>query len=537
MEFINISNIKINNNDIELEFLYKDTSIGNDTCVFIEDNNKKRYDCIFSKSQNSIVFSYNNNEQVEIAKVLIKIPILSYGKMKIKLEDSKGVIDLKIRNNKNESISYKENPYIIFLKSYKIEISEEGIELTRRKCGEKLKYELNKLVYGLKKYNKLFIYRFFKTKEPKYYLFNDRLLYGDDNAEELFIYINKNNPEFAKKCYFVLDKESKSIHRIKKIGKVVKYGTFSHKIKFINCRMLLSSHASYLRSRFNPFNEIEMDIYKDIINKKFVFLQHGISMNDVREYLNRELITADLFVTSTEKEFEFISSEGFMYEPNMVTLTGLSRFDKLKNEINKVILISPTWRNLEEKINFEDSLYYKSYRSLLANEKLNELLKNKGYKIEFLLHPVFVEHKHLFEEFSNEYIQVLDSCEIRYSELFNKCAIFITDYSSIHYDVATLQKPIIYYQFDKQFFFENQYKRGYFDYEKDGFGKVIENEEQIVNDIENYLNNDCKIEEKYKKRIENTFRYLDNNNCQRLFEKIIELDNNGDINYRFNNVH
>ena len=157
--------------------------------------------------------------------------------------------------------------------------------------------------------------------------------------------------------------------------------------------------------------------------------------------------------------------------------------------------------------------------------------------MQFLLHPVFADHKHLFEELSNEYIQILDSSQIRYFQLFNKCAIFITDYSSIHYDVATLQKPIIYYQVDKKYFFKNHYKRGYFDYEEDGFGNVIENEEQIVNDIENYLNNDCKIEEKYRKRIENTFRYLDNNNCQRLFEKIIELDNNGDINYRFNNVH
>jgi len=537
MKFINLSNVKINNLIIEFEFLYKDTSIKNDTCIFLEDENQKRHNCKVSKCQNKIVFSYNNNEEVEIAKVLIKMPISNYGKMKIKLQDEKGTFELKIHNNKNEVISSKQNPYIIFQKDHKINILEDGIEITSKKFGEKIKYELSKQLYGLKKYNKLFIYRIFKVRNPKYYLFNDRLLYGDDNAEELFSYINKNHPNFAKKCYFVLDKESSSIDRIKKVGKVLKYGSFSHKIKFINCKMVLSSHSSYLGNTFNPFTIEEMDVYKDIINKKFVFLQHGVIMNDVREYLNRELTTADLFTVSTKKEYEYLTSQDFMYEEEMIIGTGLPRFDKLKNDIKNVILISPTWRNLDEKVKFEDSEYYKKYRSLLENKRLNELLKKNNYKIKFLLHPVFAEYKYLFKNLSNKYIEILESSKIRYFELFNECAIFITDYSSIHFDVATLKKPIIYYQFDKKYFFNKHYKSGYFDYEKDGFGKVIENEDEIIDDIKYYLNNDCKIDEEYKKKIEETFLYTDNNNSKRVYEEIIKLDNNQDINYRFNNVH
>lgn len=537
MEFINLSNIRINNSKIEFEFLYKDTSINENTCIFLEDENKKTYNCKITKAKEKIIFSYNNNEQVEIIKALVNVPFLMYGKIKVKLKNENGVIELKIHNNKNENISSKTNPYIIFYKSYKVQISEEGIEITPKKIGDKFKYELNKQFYGLRTYKKLFLYRLFKSKSPKYYLFNDRLLYGDDNAEELFLYINKNYPKFAKKCFFVLDKESASKERIKRIGKVLRYGSFSHKIKFINCRMVISSHSSYLGNCFNPFDVKEMDIYKDIINKKFVFVQHGIIMNDVREYLNRELTTADLFITSTKKEYEYVSSDDFMYEKNMVIKTGLPRFDKLKNEIGKIILISPTWRNLGEDIKFEDSEYYKKYIGLLSNKRLNELLKKNNYKIKFLLHPVFAKYKHLFDEVSNEFIEILESNKIRYFELFNNCAVFITDYSSIHYDVATLKKPIIYYQFDKKYFFENHYKSGYFDYEKDGFGRVVENEKYVIDDIEYYLNNDCKIEEQYKQRIEDTFMYLDNNNCKRVFDEIIKLDNIQDINYRFNNTH
>lgn len=537
MKNINLSNIKINGSNIEIELLYKNTSISKDTCIFLEDNNSKRYNFIVNKCKNKIIFSYNSDEKVEIAKVMLNIPITLYGKMKIKLEDENGIRDLQIIDNRNQKITENENPYIIFTKKYKIKISEQGIEITEKKCGDKFRYELNKQIYGLKKYKKLFLYRLCKTRKPKYYLFNDRLLYGDDNAEELFLYINKNHPKLAKKCYFVLDKKSTHISRIKKIGKVLKYGSFRHKIKFINCRIVMSSHSSYLGNCFNPFGKEEMQIYKDIINKKFVFLQHGVIMNDVREYLNRELSIADLFITSSNTEFEYVSSEDFMYEHNMVIKTGLPRFDKLRNEIKKVILISPTWRNLGENIKFEESEYFTKYKNLLVNKKLKELLQKNNYKIKFLLHPVFAEHKNLFDEFANEDIEILESNKIRYFELFNECSIFITDYSSIHYDVATLKKPIIYYQFDKKFFFSNHYKSGYFDYEKDGFGKVLENEEQIVEQIEYYLNNKCKIDKQYKDKIENTFAYLDNNNCQRVYDEIVKLDNNQDINYRFNDVH
>lgn len=536
MEFINLSNVKVQGTNVELEFLYKDTSISDDACIFIETSNKQRYEGIFKKCANRVTYSYNN-EDVEIAKFFVKIPILECGEIKLKLQDKEKTCYLKIHNNKNENITSKENPYIIFLKLYKIQITENKIEVTKRKCFDKIKYELNKQLYGIKKYNKLFIYRIFKTKKQKYYLFNDRLLYGDDNAEELFIYINKKYPQFAKKCYFVLDKKSTSIDRISKIGKVLKFGSHAHKVKFINSRMVLSSHASYLGNCFNPFTVEEMDIYKDIINKKFVFLQHGVIMNDVREYLNRQLINADLFVVSTKNELEYLMSDDFMYESNMICGSGLPRFDKLKNDIQKVILISPTWRNLPNDIQFNDSEYYKTYKSLLTNNKLNDFLMKNNYKIKFLLHPVFSEYNNLFKDLSNENIEILESSEIRYSLLFNECSIFITDYSSIHFDVATLQKPIIYYQFDKKYFFEKHYKSGYFDYEKDGFGKVVINEDEIVNEIERYVEKNCTIDDEYKMKIHDTFIYLDNNNCKRLFDEIVKIDTGSDVNYRFNNVH
>lgn len=535
MEYINLVNIKVDDKNLEFEFLYKSKNNDNNE-IYFKDQNMKEYFGQITKPENKITYSYND-ETCYIEKILFKLPIKQYGKLNIFIKINNTEKELKIRDNKNNLITETNNPYCIFLHKYKIQISFDNIKISKRSFCNKIKYELNKQIYGIKKYHKIFPYRFLKTKKRKWYLFNDRLLYGDDNAEQLFKYINTHYPKFAKKCYFVLDKNSLSINRVKGIGKVLKFGTLKHKIKFLNSRMVISSHSSYLDNCFNPFNIEEMTLYKDIINKKFVFLQHGVVMNDVRQYLNRELTTADLFITSTNDEYNYIKQKDFLYEPNMIACTGLPRFDKLENNIKeKIILISPTWRVLNTDVEFKNMPYFKMFKSLLSNSKLNKMIKENNYIIKFLLHPMFAKYKELFEELENENIKILETSKIKYFELFNECSIFITDYSSIHFDVAFLKKPIIYYQFDKEYFFKKHYQLGYFDYDKQGFGKVVETEEEIMNEIKYYIDNNCNIRDEYKDRIEKTFKYLDHENSKRVFEKIQEIDN-GDINYRFNDVH
>lgn len=533
-----IANAKIKENNLILEFLYQDKEVSNNTKVYLETEDKEKCYGNFVKNDNK------EKDNTILAKITFNIEIREYGKLKVKMETDGKIYDIQILNNKNEEILETKNPYIIFTIKYYIKIEQQQLIIAEKKFLDKFKYELYKQFYSIKHYKKIAIFRFFKTKN-KYFLFNDRLLYGDDNAEELFKYINENEKEFAKKCYFVLDKNSISINRIKKIGKVLEYGSFKHKLKFLNCKMVVSSHASYYDNCFNPFNEKEMKMYKDIITKQFVFIQHGVTMNDTHRFVNRCRITADLFITSTYDEYEYLKTKEFMYEDDMIIKTGLPRFDKLKNENKKVILISPTWReNLSSKEyegngkkNFILSEYYKRYKELLTNKELKQIIKQNGYKIKFLLHPAFTEIKEAFTDLQDNCIEILNIKDIQYSQLFNECSMLITDYSSIHFDVATLKKPIIYYQFDKEDFFNNHYEHGYFNYESDGFGEVIEEEKEVLEKIKIYILNDCKIEGKYKKKIEDTFVFLDKNNSKRVYQEIIKLDDKEEKNYRFNNTH
>ena len=93
----------------------------------------------------------------------------------------------------------------------------------------------------------------------------------------------------------------------------------------------------------------------------------------------------------------------------------------------------------------------------------------------------------------------------------------ITDYSSVAFDFSYLKKPMIYYQYGKDYHFEE----GYFKYKTMGFGEVIDNEEDLIKTIEDYFKNNCQMKKKYAERVDTFFKYNDENNCMRVYEWIL----------------
>ena len=111
-----------------------------------------------------------------------------------------------------------------------------------------------------------------------------------------------------------------------------------------------------------------------------------------------------------------------------------------------------------------------------------------------------------------------------YNKEFCEGAVLITDYSSVAFDFAYLGKPVIYSQFDKETFYQGHlYNEGYFKYERDGFGPVITELDEIVDEIVDLIKNDCKNKEEYLKRREEFYFFNDKNNCERIHKAIKEL--------------
>ena len=374
----------------------------------------------------------------------------------------------------------------------------------------------------------LFVYKFFKRKPI--WLISDRATVAGDNGEAFFKYLTQNQKQIDAR--FVVDGRSPDFERLSKIGPVLKRDSFQHKMISVLSEYIVSSHAENqiynpLRSRVEPF--------KSFWHKaKFVFLQHGITKNDVSNWLGKPNKNFFGIVTTAKPEYEFFcKKELFGYDTENIWFTGFCRYDQLFDNPQKIISIMPTWRRyLMDKWDdkkdvwtfvpdFEESDFYRFYNSLINDERLINAAKKNGYKIQFFPHPTISAKLDSFDK--NEVVTFLKK-GTPYKDVFANSSLIITDYSSAAFDFSYLRKPMIYSQFDADTFFagNHAYTKGYFDDKEHGFGEVETTLEGTVDRIIEYMENGCKLKDFYQKRIENFFAFDDKNNCKRVYEKMIE---------------
>ncbi|EAK2206711.1 capsular biosynthesis protein, partial [Campylobacter coli] len=314
-----------------------------------------------------------------------------------------------------------------------------------------------------------------RSKNSNLWLFADMSWRADDNAEHLYRYIMQNHPK--QKTAFILSKNSTDYPRLKKEGfRLVDPRSFYFKYLIYKADKIISSHIDkYI------FNALGGDTLK---TKDFIFLQHGVIKDDLSRWLNQRKI--DTFITSTKAEYESIAGDfnHYKFSTKEVVLTGLARWDALiKNNVlnTKQIVIMPTWREyLSGKVQkygvrarnpeFVKSLYFQKWQEFLRSKELEKLAVRYGYNIIFTPHP----QVRIYLEDFNLPSYIITSYKENMQELFCRSSLMITDYSSVAFEMAVLKKPVLYYQFDKdEFFAKHSYAKGYFDYEKDGFGKVF----------------------------------------------------------------
>lgn len=173
--------------------------------------------------------------------------------------------------------------------------------------------------------------------------------------------------------------------------------------------------------------------------------------------------------------------------------------------------------------NFSTSVYATFYRELMHNVRLRDAAKKLGYTIQIKIHPSYSSHIEGFQ--FDDRVKVVEE-NSSYQDIYSKSSLIVTDYSSSVYDFLYLRKPIFYAQFDFNEFFSGKHicNKGYFDYERDGFGEVEYDLEGTVDRIIEYMESGCQLKDKYRERIDNFFAFNDQNNCQRVYEKILELD-------------
>ena len=265
---------------------------------------------------------------------------------------------------------------------------------------------------------------------------------------------------------------------------------------------------------------------------KEVFLQHGVIMNTL-PFLEAARNHIDLFMASTPAEKEEICS-GLGYRKEQVPLTGLCRYDRLNDfTVNpKQILVMPTWRqwlyppfgktpaDVEDEV--RESNYVQTYMKLLSDERLIRFLEEQDLTLLFFPHNQMQPFLEAFAS-SNPRIVLASTAAYDVQTALKESAFLVTDYSSILFDFAYMKKPACYFQFDYEEFREKHYPEGYFSYVRNGFGDVVRTTDDLIDTLMKSCAEGFCMPEEYVRRVDATFIFRDDHNCQRNLEAIEQL--------------
>lgn len=354
------------------------------------------------------------------------------------------------------------------------------------------------------------------------WLIGERPDTAQDNGLYFFKYLNSKQQSV--KAFYIIEKGSKQYFNVKSYGKVVPFNGFWHKCLFLRCNYYVSSHNHFCF----PITRFTKRRYKLASVTRNVFLQHGITYSDNSDDYGKYNSSINTFICGAKPEYEFVKDK-FGYLPSDVKFTGFARFDGL-HEFNtkRQILLMPTWRkeiwrnklkNNDEY--FLNSIYFNILQSLIKNTRLIGLLHKYNYHLIFYPHYEIQSYLYSFMTVTDR-IVLASKDKYDVSTLLKESSLLITDSSSVNFDFAYMYKPLIYYFFDRENFVRNHLKPGYFKHEEDGFGRIVMDEESLITQIEEYLKNDCSMEEEYRNRVTSFFTLHDNNNCERIYQAIIK---------------
>ena len=355
-----------------------------------------------------------------------------------------------------------------------------------------------------------------KMKNQKIYIFMDRRDSTGDNGEHLFRYAIEQNDGISK--YFALEKECNEFKKLKKeYGKnIIEFGSLKHKILYMFADKFIGSQG--YKKHVNPFADKNLKLVQGISTPPIYFLQHGVVKYNRTNWLRKFDFNFSLLLTVSDLDYNAFV-ENYNYDKEIIQNLGFPRFDNLTNEnLKKEIIIIPTWRQaLKTEEDLLSSEYYTRWNNLLKNKELMDFAKENGYKIVYKPHP---NSKKFSEFFNTEYVEVDE--KRRFHDILCESALMITDYSSVHFDFAYLNKPVIYYQYGNPSIEIPELGDSLIDEDACTFGAVIKEEEDLINKIKEYIVNDCKIEEEYRDRVINFFKFNDKNNCKRVYEWILK---------------
>lgn len=527
-----IDNIKINNHEaliegqfsilnsrlehcnilIKTRFTEKEKSIKLTPKYVGNNKNSSKYNFsidIYDELINFIKYPFDNGDVIDIF-------------LDIKVRESLNSIQIKIGNPRIAAEWFLKGEIITDFQNEVVSITPYLTMKGRNLSFRLNRYSLDSYLSYIESVKKLNLKYMMKNKGNKIWVIGEKSYKAQDNGFHFFKYMRTHHPEIP--AFYIIEKDSKEAKNVLPFGNVIFYKSPEHFDIMLKADYICTTHHPEL---LYPTNS---KIYTRKIKATKVFLQHGVLGTKNLTNINGNQLkdfNVDLFITSSSREKEIVVKD-LKFDENQVKVTGLSRFDELFKpnvEVKKQILIIPTWRdwltNLEQ---LKDSEYLERMNHLLYSPKLKEIAE-KGTKIIFCLHPNMQPFIHYFDVPS--YVTSIKQGDVDVQKLIKESQLMITDYSSVAFDFSFLNKPVIYYQFDKERFLGKE--PSHIDIEKELPGIIVNSQEEIEKELIRLENNNYSISSSIKSKADQFVKYRDEKNSKRIFEEVLKYKSKNKI--------
>lgn len=373
---------------------------------------------------------------------------------------------------------------------------------------------------------------FLKKKRKKIWIFGAAVgKKYTDNGAILYKYVRKNLPNIS--AYWIINKDSEEVYKAKKGGPFLYRNSIKGNLYTLLADVLICTH-----SLPRDVSEYKIDKYK---NKTKVFISHGIEGFKKKSPEHIKIHTTfDISVAVSDFEKSLKVKEWGLDEEK-VCVTGLPRYDNLwkeKKENRKKfikIFYMPTWRPKyketfekpydkitdEEKKLFKETSYYKNIAHFLQSSDLLSCLEKNNIEMQLFFHQTM---NPFMEKIINENINNKKMVALPYNTDIQKIIIdsdlLITDYSSVCWDFLFLDKPVVFFQFDK----EDHLKTtgSYLRLPEDLFGPFAETTDRAVYFIKKIIEEGDDFIEKRAIARKRFFKYQDDFNCKRMVDCILK---------------
>lgn len=377
--------------------------------------------------------------------------------------------------------------------------------------------------------------KYFEIKQEKgdqrIWITFDKLYKAGDNGEYMYDYISKQNDGID--IRYLVKKESPDYERMKNKGdKLLLWGEEETLVTVLLAEAVLTTHTNVIS--YTGFEKELIPYICDLFNPVNMCIQHGLTTQDIAQFQNRLFDNLQLYLCASPNEIQNLSRPIYGFsDPDALKLVGIARYDGLKSNEKKQILITPTWRRNIANSNvahvkkghnefFKNSAYHDIYNRLINDKKLIATAKKYGYRLIYLLHPAASAQIDDFDR--NDYVELIPAAsDMNYEKILTESSLMVTDYSGVQFDFAYMRKPLIYYH--PKELPPHYHESEAYQYKRDGFGPIVDNHQEMVDTLCQYMSEGCVMKPEYVERANKFFEFSDFDNRSRIYDAILKFLN------------